>query len=516
MMQVMNMGNWIGDQCKKIKDGVMDLFTAKENDGINEVYNNENIGGIEMSNKMEKRNKRHNYGRGDNKEKNGGQLEKRSNNLEEDFKDGGKGGYSSENKFSNNRGDIQSEYNDESNKVNINQNEVLTKLEQLCKNNIENAKEICNEIRTSEENIKKEIDTVNKRSNYLNYRDNEDAKKALKSIVAESIGKNIDTIVGKVTNPINSNINQTIKAINEVNKQANSIDLVIKDVSEDVKSIKTITETVNIPEIMQDMQTVVGGVKTLTSEVDSIKKIIVKSTKLPQMDEDEIVIAELSDYGSKIFETLSLAARHYAKNRLELNNLKEAKKNLDNELKKAKEISYKDGLEAGKKAIIKDIIDKFDDKLVLLESYAAEDNRSVGVVNVLKNILMNNGLASKYEVGEEIDFNSERIAELEADISIDDLNEALSVGKIKIVKPQVIFSGNVIQKAEAIAKTASELPQVPEESTECLGEDKLEENVQEDKCHQIAEQQNPEDCNEDNQVEDTIMPSCDEISQQHE
>lgn len=274
------------------------------------------------------------------------------------------------------------------------------------------------------------------------------------SSVASSIKNTIQGLISpnrKVIEELSNSINKLGKDIRNNNQRyndsikLNSIEEIVNDVKDNVskvsasigsvsKSLSSISETVNdletVPTKLQDIDNRVFDIEKLLKD----KNLTIKQ-KLPASNQDEECLMKLADYGHSVIDLLLLAARWYAREKVNLQDRDAERTRNARELEQTKTDALNEGKIAGRRELVESIIEKFDNIHSLMN---ADDT----VSKILASILVNEGVEFKYEIGTEIEVNDENISSYEADIN------AVTIGKLKIISPAYIFNGKVITKAK--------------------------------------------------------------------
>ena len=193
-------------------------------------------------------------------------------------------------------------------------------------------------------------------------------------------------------------------------------------------SLKTIGESV---ETMQSLPGKIDEIHNiLTDKGLSLKQ------ELPTVNHDEETIVELAECGEKIFQQLTLAARWYARKLPELNDHENAMKNIADANEKAKKQARTEGIKAGRKEVIKELLESYDvenlDKLL---------NTADPQLKVLADFLINEGVEPLYQMNQEITLSENDRMNYEPYI------KGFAPGKIVITFPGYTFDSQIIVKA---------------------------------------------------------------------
>lgn len=214
----------------------------------------------------------------------------------------------------------------------------------------------------------------------------------------------------------------------------------IENIVTSLKPINDIKKVLN-DEILENTEITEGKIKVIEKTITDIEQIlkdknIVIQQKIPAFNQDDKAIDTMVEYANKIIEKISIAGRQYALNKEKLNSIDEERKRYNIEKEEEKNKALQQGRIDGVKTILKDFITKKND----LYSLSKDDNNTS---KIMFSILENNGLETKYTVGENINITRENIEEYR-----DYIDSPLNIGKIKIKKPAYLFYGEIVSKAE--------------------------------------------------------------------
>ena len=188
-----------------------------------------------------------------------------------------------------------------------------------------------------------------------------------------------------------------------------------------------------------DIEKKVETISGLQKNIDKIAKVVDNKSVYFKKDfpevknPDEETLKKLADYGEEILSQLSLAARWYARKLPELKAHETALKNLEDVHKEDIKSARESGIIEGRKAVISDLIKKYDIKNLM----AASDNS----LKALADFLKNEGVKSSYAVGQIIEITEENLNQYQSYI------EKITTGKFEIISPAYIFDGNIIAMA---------------------------------------------------------------------
>lgn len=218
------------------------------------------------------------------------------------------------------------------------------------------------------------------------------------------------------------------------------------DLTEDVYDIKEkVTEikddTGKIASIAKNVEICNGKMKQL----DAIHKVLTdKNLELkqnfPACTQDEEAIVQMAEYGRTIVQQLELAARWYARMRPELEGLANEREQHAAELRESVNEAKTKGIAEGRKQIIRELLNKYDDEN-LAGLFEAEDEGASQRVKILANFLRNEGIAEKFEKNMMLEITEDNINEYRNYIA------HVHVGKIRIKVPAYLLDGEIIAKA---------------------------------------------------------------------
>ncbi len=184
--------------------------------------------------------------------------------------------------------------------------------------------------------------------------------------------------------------------------------------------------------------------QSLPRKIDDIAAIL-KSANLqtqsdiPAINPDEETLKTLTEYGERILQQLSLAARWYARRLPDLNAQETLIKNLTAKYENEKKIAAQEGEMRGRKSIIKELFKLYGDGVHKLFE-AAEGTQ----ISILVNFLKNQGVEVRYKVNQELEITEKNILKHEPYI------ENLKLGKILITAPAYVFDNEVLARATYI------------------------------------------------------------------
>ncbi|MGA1871393.1 MAG: hypothetical protein ACMUJM_22925 [bacterium] len=259
-------------------------------------------------------------------------------------------------------------------------------------------------------------------------------KNELRPEVAQKLGK------------IETDIQTIPDKIKDIHNEASDI----KELSEQFKAIEAILKNELRPEVAQKLGKIETDIQTIPAKIDNILNMASNIRELcegfeekdssstsnnigfPPSNEDDELILDLANYGQKIFQQLTIAARHYAQNRNDLDAINKIKIDYENKIKITKEEFFEKGKEEGGKKILENLLSRSQD----LDDFFAHDD-------ILKGSQIN-GLEKdqRFLKGGQVEITPENKPEFEK------LAHCESLGKFKVTKSCYTFNGEVIQYAE--------------------------------------------------------------------
>lgn len=211
------------------------------------------------------------------------------------------------------------------------------------------------------------------------------------------------------------------------------------DIKESVTEIKD--DTGKITSIAKNVEICNGKMKQL----DAIHKVLTDKNlelkqKFPACSQDEEAIVQMAEYGRTIVQQLELAARWYARVRPELEGLANEREQHAAELRERVNEAKTKGIAEGRKQIIRELLNKYDDEN-LAGLFEAEAEGASQRVKILANFLRNEGIAEKFEKNMMLEITEDNINEYRNYIA------HVHVGKIRIKVPAYLLNGEIIAKA---------------------------------------------------------------------
>lgn len=343
------------------------------------------------------------------------------------------------------------------NKIEVNLTSITDDISKIKKEN--------EDLKTELINIKKDIYTILTYLKDISHKTNSMYDEHISNILDQNKKTIVDNIIN-IKNSLITSFKEQFKIFLGKENLNNDIENIVAS----LKPINDIKKVLN-DEILENTETTEGKIKVIEKTITDIEQIlkdknIVIQQKIPAFNQDDKAIDTMVEYANKIIEKISIAGRQYALNKEKLNSIDEERKRYNIEKEEEKNKALQQGRIDGVKTILKDFITKKND----LYSLSKDDNNTS---KIMFSILENNGLETKYTVGENINITRENIEEYR-----DYIDSPLNIGKIKIKKPAYLFYGEIVSKAEY--ETIDESKNSSSYTAEYKSKDKLEENLKSD------------------------------------
>ncbi|MDM8535977.1 hypothetical protein QUF70_04415 [Desulfobacterales bacterium HSG17] len=230
------------------------------------------------------------------------------------------------------------------------------------------------------------------------------------------------------------NIVKQLPSNMEIKRSQSDVSSRLKNIEEDISDL-----TMDIPKklkfIEQSFDLLQGKLGSLDDIQETLKdKGISIRQEFPPTGEEEDVIIQLAKYGEKILNHLTIAARHYARNRQDISRAGH-EKHLQ-ELQKEQKKSFKNGKSEGKIETVEDLIKQFD----LGSLFNSKSQEGQTIVAFLKN----NGLIEDEELVQDtvIEIDEKNRGQLEVKAKFQGL------GAFSVKKSCLKLGGKIIRKAE--------------------------------------------------------------------
>ena len=319
-------------------------------------------------------------------------------------------------------------------KLNDYKNKIDAKLTSIT-DDISKIKKENESLKTELMNIKNDIKTILQHLEAINNTTTSMYNGYISNILVQNKKTIIDNIID-IKNSLITSFKEQFKTFLGKENLNNDIENIVTS----LKPINDINKVLN-DEILENTEITEGKIKVIEKTITDIEQIlkdknIVIQQKIPAFNQDDKAIDTMVEYANKIIEKISIAGRQYALNKEKLNSIDEERKRYNIEKEEEKNKALQQGRIDGVKTILKDFITKKND----LYSLSKDDNNTS---KIMFSILENNGLETKYTVGENINITRENIEEYR-----DYIDSPLNIGKIKIKKPAYLFYGEIVSKAE--------------------------------------------------------------------
>ena len=266
----------------------------------------------------------------------------------------------------------------------------------------------------------------------------------------QSVDKKIDGVLGK------KDFDITAKSLGERIRQTyDSVNVARSGVQKDLEGVKqTISEKMSVAQknskdsfnsLTQQLLDVEKRIKyigesteliqSLPGKIDDITELLTSrglqiKQELPALNHDEETLAQLAQFGEKILQQLSIAARWYARVLPELSKHETEIKNLNVTHEQEKLRAEKDGETRGRKAVVRELLARYGDNVHALMSPAEDAD---GRLKVLATFLENEGIQPIYQIHAELEITDDNLMNYEHNIA------NLRTGKIVITSPGYVF-----------------------------------------------------------------------------
>lgn len=303
-------------------------------------------------------------------------------------------------------------------------------------------------MKTSSNYIKSVINSISVASS--KFVKHEDIKQLVEPLL--ETGKKITNVEKKLDSCLKQGdfLNVENQVFNKINNVQQDIKQDIKNISKSQKNFKdeTTTRLTTLETKLKSISDNAEMIQSLPGKIDDISQILAdKGLELkhdfPVINHEEETLAELADCGEKILQQLAIAARWYARKLPELKEHKLEIKNLTAANEKAVQQARKDGEEFGRKAVIKELLNLYDNLQSLMNP--TEEKIALEQIKVLKTFLSNNGVEPIYQLREELEITDANLMNYEHNIA------NIKPGKIVITSPGYTFDSKTIEKAKFIS-----------------------------------------------------------------
>ena len=272
----------------------------------------------------------------------------------------------------------------------------------------------------------------------------------------EAAKNDIVSKVGNASRDVSNVIDNKARDLsNKISKTINDVEAIKKEVGklQDGQQIQNHFAESGFQEVLKgelkplrNLETITGKVESLSGDMSSLKDLLESKgleirQKFPAANADEEVLCQLTEYGQTVLSQLSIAARHYARSKANLDKLSELK----DQASKAESKGYNEGKEFGRSEgrteVLKELLKKYSDcATLLLDNNEISDPLSH--LRILADFLRSEGVHREYEPGQIVEVNDENFDELSARI------ENLTRHNVRIVKGDYYIHEELLQKAQ--------------------------------------------------------------------
>lgn len=247
-------------------------------------------------------------------------------------------------------------------------------------------------------------------------------------------------IKGKVDEASRSMAKEIGKASDSINRQLTKTEKNIIENQESISSKFTATKK-RISDIGDSVETIEGKLGKLDEITELLKnKGLSMSMEIPPVNADEEDIVNLVCYSQKITEQLGYAARELIRKQEAIRSQAESNKNEQKIIAQKIDDEYKRGSDEGKKMIIQNLIDRFEDIDRIKD---AEDSYVHMIWSWLTDIGAVISGEGRYEKGKEIVLTSDDIEKMMGTYS-----QLEGAGKYKVMRTGLTFKGEIISAAQ--------------------------------------------------------------------
>lgn len=257
--------------------------------------------------------------------------------------------------------------------------------------------------------------------------------------IIEGQGKINNDIKGKVDGASRSMANEIGRASDSINRQLTKTEKNIIENQESISSKLTAAKT-RISDIGDSVETIEGKLGKLDEITELLKnKGLSMSMEIPPVNADEEDIVNLVRYSQKITEQLGYAARELIRKQEAIRSQAESNKNEQKIIAQKIDDEYKRGSDEGKKMIIQNLIDRFEDIDRIKD---AEDSYVHMIWSWLTDIGAVISGEGRYEKGKEIVLTSDDIEKMMGTYSQLD-----GAGKYRVVRTGLSYNNDIISAA---------------------------------------------------------------------
>ena len=194
--------------------------------------------------------------------------------------------------------------------------------------------------------------------------------------------------------------------------------------------------------------------QSLPSKIDEITEILSSKglqfkTELPTLNYDEETFAQMAEYGEKILQQLSIAARWYARKLPELEKHETTIKNLMDTNEKEKAHAKSNGEDIGRKKVIKELLELYGDTGESIHKLMEPEENVDKRLSILADFLKNQGVEMLYEPNQKLEITPDTRMKFEPYIAnLGNFNE----GKIIITAPAYTFDDKIFRASYKAAE----------------------------------------------------------------
>ncbi len=249
----------------------------------------------------------------------------------------------------------------------------------------------------------------------------------------------------------------------EMRKSYESVLKGLKNIEEDISEYLAADIPKRLKSIEQSFDLMQGKLGTIDEIQETLKdKGVSIRQEFPPSKEDEEDIVQLAKYGQKIFDLLTIAARHYARNREDISRSGQEKH--AQELRKTRERAINEGISKGRLELVEDLMNKFD-----LDSLF---NRESPMDKILVEFLKSNGLVENEEFlqGKTMEIDEKNRTQFEAKAKFQ------GSGTFIVKKSCLELGEKIIRKAELELKVAAEAEEEAKKSKSISDTEKAEDS----------------------------------------
>lgn len=227
--------------------------------------------------------------------------------------------------------------------------------------------------------------------------------------------------------------------INRVNEKSRDINNTQEKIASKFSGVRK-----RIEEFGESVESMEGDLHKL-SQLDQIVELLknkglTMSMEIPPINAEEEDIINLVRYSKKITEQLGYAARDFIRKQEAFRSQAKSNENEQEIMTQKIENVYKQGINEGKKQVIKQLLSRYEDIDAIKES---QDNYVHTIWTVLTDLGVMIDGEGYYEKGQEIDLLEEDIQRMMATYS-----KLEKAGKYKVIKTGLSFQGEIISAAQ--------------------------------------------------------------------